>query len=282
MSNVLITGCSRGFGHLAALDLARRGERVFATLRTPEKDGGLAATAAAESLPLTVHRLDVTDTASVRAAVAEIHDLSGMVDVLVNNAGYALRGPLDVLSDEEIGRQLDTNVTGVLRMVREVAPLMRKQGHGRIVNISSSSGLTPIPYEGAYSASKHAVEALSQALAFELAPDGIQVRIIEPGAYETGFVDNSAVAAAFDAHHPLWDEYHRFWEAAAGFTGGTRSEPQAVVEAIRRAVQDIDAPFRQVVGEDAEAIVGLGQQLGLDDSTDTIVATLGLRGGAPE
>ncbi|MGK5558647.1 SDR family oxidoreductase [Actinomadura kijaniata] len=272
MPHIVITGCGSGFGRLAALDLARRGERVFATLRAPDRSD-LAGIAEREGLPLTVHRLDVTDPASVARAMEEIGD---RVDVLVNNAGYAQRGPLETLSDAEIAAQFDTNVTGVLRMVRAVVPGMRRRGGGRIVNVSSSSGLFAAPYEGLYSASKHAVEALSQVLSFELAGAGIAVRLVEPGAFETGFVANAPVAEAFTPGHPLWEEYHLFWERAAGLTGGERNEPTPVVEAIRRAALDDDAPFRQLVGDDAKFIVESQMAAGLEDTAPLIRAALGL------
>lgn len=264
MSNILITGCSSGFGRLSALDLARRGERVFATMRNPQTSD-LAEVAEREGLPLSVHRLGVGDTSEVQNTVDEIAALAGGIDVLVNNAGYTLHGPLEILSDEEIHRSLDTNVVGVLRMVRVVAPIMRRQGAGRIVNISSLSGLVGAPYEGAYSAAKHAVEAISEALSFELAPAGIKVYVVAPGACETGFIANAVDAAGFGPGHPLHDEHERFWEAAAKLTGGERADPQPVIDAIRRASVEPDPPFRQLVGADVEMAFAMKQDLGLDD-----------------
>lgn len=275
MANILITGASSGFGYLSALDLARSGERIFATMRNPPASD-LADIAGREGLPLTVHRLDVRDPGSVDGAVTEIIARAGFIDVLINNAGYAQRGPLETLSDQEIHAQFDTNVTGVLRTVRAVVPQMRARGSGRIVNVSSSSGLTAIPFEGIYSASKHAVEAISQVLRYELGPAGISVLVIEPGAFETGFVTSAPVAAGFTGDHVLRDEFDRFWAAAAQLTGGHRSDPQAVVTALRRAALDPDAPFRQVVGQDAELIVSGGQQAGLDDTSPLIRSALGL------
>lgn len=265
MTNILITGCSSGFGYLAALDLARRGERVFATMRNIVRGQALARIAESEHLPLSIHTLDVTDPASVQRGVAEVLELGGKIDVLINNAGYAQRGPIETLSDGEVQRQFDTNVTGLIRMVRAVVPHMRERNVGTIINLSSLSGLVGAPYEGAYSATKHAVEAISQALRFELAATAIRVLLIEPGAFETGFVSNAPVAAGFNAEHPLWDEYQRFWIAAAQLTGGVRADPQAVADAIRHAVVDPEAPFRQLVGADVELAVGLKQDAGLAD-----------------
>ncbi len=274
-TRVVITGCGSGFGRLSALDLARRGARVFATVRNPSRAADLALVALEEELPLSVHLLDVRMTSSVSSAIEEIV-ADGPIDVLVNNAGYALRGPLETLSDEEISTQFDTNVTGILRMVREVVPHMRSRGRGTIVNVSSLSGMVGIPFEGAYSASKHAVESISESLSFELAPAGIRVLLIEPGAYETGFVDNTIEAIGFTSDHPSWTEYHSFWDAAAGLTGGERSDPAAVVAAIRRAVLDSEAPFRQLVGDDAEFVVNQKLDARTDDFAPVIRSVLGL------
>lgn len=276
MTHILITGCSSGFGYLAALDLARRGNRVFATMRNPERGAQLVDVASRERLALTVHPLDVTDTASVDRAVAEIIELGGKIDVLINNAGYALRGPIECISDEEAHRQFDTNVVGVLRLIRAVIPHMRARAAGTVINMSSLSGLVGIPYEGLYSASKHAVEAMTDALRFELTGTGVRVLLIEPGAFETGFVGNTSEAANFGPEHPLWEEYQAFWIAAAEMTGGTRSDPVAVVDAIHRAISDSAAPYRQLVGADAQHAVELKRSAGLADIGPVIRETLQL------
>jgi NAD(P)-dependent dehydrogenase (short-subunit alcohol dehydrogenase family) len=251
MPNVLITGCSSGFGRLIALALARRGDRVYATVRRPEAVGALEEAGA--GLPLSVHLLDVTDTASVDRAVAEIAEL-GPIDVLVNNAGYALRGPVTALHDDEVARQLDTNVIGVLRTVRAVAPQMRERGSGTIVNLSSVAGLMGIPFEGAYSASKHALEGLSETMRFELAAAGIAVVLIEPGAFETDFVDNINESTGFPADHPERAAFERFHALLTSVGEEGRADPQAVVDAVLDAIDHPDGPFRRLVGQDAELV----------------------------
>lgn len=277
MPNVLITGCSTGFGELTALALARRGDRVFATVRRPDAEGALQERADAERLELSVHLLDVTDADAVERTVAQVTDL-GHIDVLVNNAGFAFRGPIESLADDELLRQFDTNVFGVVRMVRAVVPAMRAQGHGSIINLSSIAGLVGVPFEGAYSASKHALEALSETLRFELADAGISVMLIEPGAYETGFVPNIAEARAFTPEHPGRPAYERFAQALQdGVHAAGRANPQEVVDAILDAVDHPDGPFRRLVGRDAELVARLKREGSFEDFEAGIQSTMGIR-----
>jgi NAD(P)-dependent dehydrogenase (short-subunit alcohol dehydrogenase family) len=259
MRRVLITGAGSGFGYLTALALARRGNHVYATMRilTDQGAANLARTAEAEDLPLTVHRLDVTDTAMVDDLIGELSDTAGGIDVLVNNAGFTMRGPVEAISDAEALRQFDTNVFGVLRPERAVAPRMRARGSGTIVNISSLTGFVGSPFQGAYAATKHAVEALSESLRFELAPYGVQVVIVEPGSYDTGFADHAQHAAAFDPDHPLWTDAQRFFAAWAGLRGPNQPDPAEVVEAVCAAVEAPDTGFRRQVGADATRIYAL-------------------------
>ncbi len=142
MSTILITGASSGFGQLTAVALARRGDRVFATMRNLNKAEALTDAVRAEDLALSVHQLDITDPVSVTRAVAEISEATDRIDVLINNAGVGLRGPVETLADDELHAQLDTNVLGAVRMIRAVVPIMRQQGAGTIVNLSSMAGLS--------------------------------------------------------------------------------------------------------------------------------------------
>ena len=170
---VLVTGASSGIGRAAAVEFARRGHLVFAAARREEVLADLAsATPNIEAVGL-----DVTDTDSVRHAWAKIEASTGGagLDVLVNNAGFALTGPVELLSDEDVRRQFATNVFGLLTMTRTVLPAMRARGTGRIINISSLVGRTSVPFMGVYGATKYAVEALSDALRQEVAGFGIKV-----------------------------------------------------------------------------------------------------------
>jgi NADP-dependent 3-hydroxy acid dehydrogenase YdfG len=180
---VAVTGASSGIGRAAAIELARRGHLVFAAARREE----VLADLAAATPNVRAVSLDVTDLDSVRRAWATIEagtDGAG-VDVLVNNAGFALTGPIEILADADVQRQFATNVFGLLAVTRAALPAMRARGSGRIINLSSVVGRTTFPIMGVYGATKYAVEALSDALRQEVAGFGIQVVIIEPGFVAT-------------------------------------------------------------------------------------------------
>ncbi len=198
--SVLVTGCSSGFGRLTAELLARQGARVFATMRglpRPEADE-LAALAQAEGLDLHVLSLDVTDLKQVNAAVKEAQRINGgPLDVLVNNAGIGITSPVEVQDMEATRLIFDTNVFGPHRMARAVLPGMRGKGSGLIVQISSQLGRVIAPYSGHYSATKFALEAMSEQLAYELVPHQIDVTIVEPGGYPTKvWVNRNGYSAA--------------------------------------------------------------------------------------
>ena len=202
MSTVLLTGCSSGFGYHAALNFARQGHEVFATVRTLERAKPLQDAASEEELDLHVVRLDVRDADSVEGAVAEVFERAGRIDVCVNNAGIELRGPIEECSDDEVLVQFDTNVFGLLRVVRAVIPIIREQGGGVIVNVGSLAGLVSRPFAGIYAASKHAVEAITEALHFECSLWNIRLAVVEPGQFETDLSNNAITAARFDSSSP--------------------------------------------------------------------------------
>ncbi len=185
---VLITGCSSGIGEATAERLATSGWTVYATARRPETLEGLAAKGCRTLA------LDVTSEESMTAAVETILDETGSIDALVNNAGYSQSGAAETLDLDDVRRQFETNVFGLLRMSQLVLPAMRKQRSGRIVNISSMGGKLVFPGGGIYHATKYAVEALSDAMRFEVAGFGVKVVIIEPGLITTNF-ENAAVAS---------------------------------------------------------------------------------------
>jgi NADP-dependent 3-hydroxy acid dehydrogenase YdfG len=190
---VLITGCSSGIGAETARRLAAAGRPVYATARRPEQLEELAA-AGCRTLAL-----DVTDEASMRAAVEAVEAEHGAVGALVNNAGYSLSGAVETLAMDEIRREFETNVFGLVRMCQLVLPGMRRAGGGRIVNISSMGGKLTFPGGGAYHATKHAVEAFSDALRFEVAGFGVRVVVIEPGLIRTEFGKTAASTVGLTA-----------------------------------------------------------------------------------
>ncbi|MFZ1975575.1 MAG: SDR family oxidoreductase [Candidatus Acidiferrales bacterium] len=197
---VLVTGSSTGFGRLFTETLARKGHTVFATMRDPE--GRNAKNAAAirtlaqkESLPIHVLELDVTDDASVTRAVDAAVAKAGRIDVAINNAGYYLGGLAEAVTSEQARRLMDTNFLGPVRVNRAVLPHMRGQRSGLLMHISSGAGRVVLPAAGFYCASKFALEALAESYSYELAAQGIESVIVEPGAYGTAVFDNSVTAA---------------------------------------------------------------------------------------
>lgn len=204
MRNILITGTSSGIGLAASVELAKRGERVFASMRDLSKSGHLRAALEEAGVQATILQLDVTDDASVRRAVTDVISAAGSIDVLLNNAGIGAVGPLELTSDEEMLRIFDTNVFGVLRTVRAVLPFMRARGEGRIVNVSSGAAHSRVGIRlwGAYAASKAALHTLTMELLKEVSPLGIEVVLLEGGV---------------GGQTPVWDDVRA---KAATFEGG--------------------------------------------------------------
>ena len=180
---VLITGASSGFGKAIAEALAARGDHVYGTTRQTVPP----ATASAQVRMLT---MDVGDPATVDAAVARMITEAGRIDALINNAGFGIAGAIEDTSDAEAHAQFETNVFGLHRVCRAVLPQMRRQNSGRVINLSSLAGLVAVPYQAFYCASKHAIEAYTEALRMEMKPFGIHVSMIEPGDFATSFTDN--------------------------------------------------------------------------------------------
>lgn len=257
---VLITGCSSGFGLLTALHFARRGARVVATLRDPARADALERAKAAEGLDLHVVALDVLDAASVTAAV-ERAEAIGPLDLLINNAGIEVRGPIEECDDDLVRRQFETNVVGTLRVVRAVLPRMRARGRGTIVNLSSVAGIVARPYGGLYSASKHAIEAITEALHYEVQRFGVRVVLIEPGQYATQLSTNMVTAPRFTAASPYWDHSAAFDVHVRKLAGGTPADPQEVAHIIYDAVHDPQPRLRYLAGADAQLAVGAHRQL---------------------
>jgi NAD(P)-dependent dehydrogenase (short-subunit alcohol dehydrogenase family) len=186
----VVTGSSSGIGYETSLLFARNGFFTYATMRSPDKSNKIINLKLNERLSLEVLKLDVTDDKSVKEAIKNIANERGTIDVLVNNAGYALVGPLEELSTQEFKEQFETNVFGVIRVTKEILPIMRKQRHGTIVNISSVAGRIGFPLTSAYVSSKFALEGLSESIAYEVEQFGIKVILIEPGVIKTNFDSN--------------------------------------------------------------------------------------------
>ena len=228
---VLITGCSTGIGRDLAEWLAQCGYLVVATARKSET---LESLPAALKLPL-----DVTRPASVQQAVERTLQQFGRIDVLVNNAGFAVRGAIEEVPDEQVQQIFDVNVFGALRMVRAVVPHMRQQGSGRIINISSIVGRPAFPINGVYASTKLALEALNDALRLEVADFGIQVVSVEPGAIKTPFDATARIHAQAILSNPA-SPYHNLYQAFMRFMDDTRRRtvgPRVVSEAVQKAIE---------------------------------------------
>jgi NAD(P)-dependent dehydrogenase (short-subunit alcohol dehydrogenase family) len=275
MSTVLITGCSSGFGYHAALSFARQGHEVFASVRTLERAKPLQDAAVDEGLDLHVLHLDVRDSDSVDAAVAEVVERAGRIDVCVNNAGIELRGPIEECTDDEVLAQFDTNVFGLLRVVRAVIPVMRDNGGGVIVNVGSIAGLVSRPFGGIYAASKHAVEAITEALHFECSLWNIRLAVIEPGQFETELANNSLVAASFDQLSRYKEVSDRFDVAVRSIApDGKPAPPEVVADVIVAVAEDDDAHLRHLVGADAELIWSVRNGSAFEQYEQTMRAAL--------
>lgn len=228
---VLITGCSTGIGCHLAQRLTQVSYTVVATARKVETLDDLTV---ALKLPL-----DVTQTESVNQAIALTRQQFGRIDVLINNAGYTMLGALEEVSEEQTQQVFDVNVFGALRMIRAVVPHMREQRSGRIINISSIAGKLSTPVNGTYSATKFALEALSDALHLELAPFGIQVVLVEPGAIKTRF-DDTAQALARNILFNSASPYRSLYKQSDQFAASMRKDepgPDMVSEVIERAIK---------------------------------------------
>jgi NADP-dependent 3-hydroxy acid dehydrogenase YdfG len=254
--SVLVTGASSGIGRAAAIEFARRGYRVFAAARREE----VLADLAAATPNIEAVGLDVTSADSVRLAWAKIEASTGGagVDVLVNNAGFALSGPVEVLADADVQRQFATNVFGLLTMTRTVLPSMRARGSGRIINISSVVGRTTFPGMGVYGATKYAVEALSDALRQEVSSFGIKVVIIEPGFVATGIGESADARGVAGQEVP--EAYASLMAGGAKYVAGQIASgiaPEQVAVAVANAAGHRNPRPRYVVPVSARPLVTL-------------------------
>jgi len=263
MAVALITGSNSGIGQLSALELARRGHRVFASMRNLENARYILAKADQERLAVETIRLDVTDADSVSAAIADVTGRARRLDILVNNAGFGSSGPVEDYSDEDLKHVFETNFFGALRVTRAALPAMRAQGSGTIIMVSSISGLRTFPFLSVYSASKFALEAASNGLRYELGPFGIRVVLVEPGNFKTRaganfhYPNRLKNGFAQGTSDPL---YERLWK---NYTAGRNLElgdATDVARVIADACEAKNPKARYLVGEDAEKIAALSSE----------------------
>jgi short-subunit dehydrogenase len=269
---VLITGCSTGIGRATAELLARSGWTVYATARR------LDAIQDLETKGCRVLALDVCDEGSMRAAVDAVERAEGAIGVLVNNAGYGQEGAFEATPMAEIRRQFETNVFGLIRLTQMVLPGMRRQGWGKIVNLSSMGGKLTFPGGAFYHATKHAVEALSDALRFEVAGFGIDVIVVEPGPIRTQFGDTAIGSikgpAADDPAYAAFNTQvaAKIREAYEGPMGRLASGPEAVAQVIEKALVKPRPATRYPVTAAARIMMGLRRWLP-DRAFDAVLRT---------
>jgi NAD(P)-dependent dehydrogenase (short-subunit alcohol dehydrogenase family) len=241
----LITGCSTGFGRELVLAALAVGDQVMATARRPET---LAALAELGGDRVSTAALDVTDPASVQAAVKATLAVFGRIDVVVNNAGSMVLGAVEEVTMDDLRSQMEVNYFGAAEVTKAVVPLMREQGGGTIVQMSSLGGLTTYPGYGAYHAAKWALEGLSEALATELAPLGVRVLIVEPGAFRTEFNRNIHKAPEIEAYHETSGATRK---ATDQLLDAEPNDPVKGASAILEALDAENPPLRLVLGDDA-------------------------------
>ncbi|WBB67160.1 oxidoreductase [Micromonospora sp. WMMD812] len=241
----LITGCSSGFGRELALAAVAAGDRVMATARRPETLADLAEQGRGRVATVA---LDVTDRASIDAAVQATLALHGRIDVLVNNAGSLVLGAIEEVSMAELRQQMEVVFFGAAEVTKAVVPLMREQGSGTIVQMSSLGGQKTYPGFGAYHAAKWAFEGLSETLASELAPLGVRVLIVEPGAFRTEFNSNKYVTGAMAAYRDTAGATRRYTDE---LLGAEPNDPVKGAAAILKVLDSDRPPLRLLLGGDA-------------------------------
>jgi NAD(P)-dependent dehydrogenase (short-subunit alcohol dehydrogenase family) len=252
---VLITGCSSGIGHATAARLAEHGWNVYATARRPETLSEL------EQLGCKTLALDVSDEESMRQAVDTIAEAEGAVGVLINNAGYSQSGAVETVPIEQARKQFETNVFGLLRLTQLVLPGMRAQRWGKVVNISSMGGRLTFPGGGLYHATKYSVEALSDALRFELRGFGVDVIVIEPGLIITNFGEVASASVEGAGDGGAYDDFNRkVAELTEGAYKGPMAKlgagPEAVAKTIERAISAGRPRARYRVTASAKLMIG--------------------------
>jgi NAD(P)-dependent dehydrogenase (short-subunit alcohol dehydrogenase family) len=250
MATVLVTGTSKGIGHTTALTLARAGHTVYATLRNPARAKELAAEVAALHLPIHVSVMDVDSDDSVASAIEAIYKTAGNIDVLVNNAGIAHDGAIEELSMDQIRATMETNYFGAVRCIKAVLPHMRERRGGCIINVTSVAGRSSTSPLGAYSASKHALEALSDALAQEMKAFNVRVAVVEPGIIDTPM---ARAIGEHDANSPYPHKRRMAHYFVASLT--TPRDPLLVAEKIQNIIESGTWQFRHPVGPGAQELL---------------------------
>ena len=274
MKTVLITGGTDGLGKAAALLLARRGYRVFAAGRSPEKRAELDRLAQEENIFLRGVEMDVCDDLSVEIAIELVLEKGGGIDVLINNAGVGYMAVVEEISMDDFRRQFETNLFGLLRVTQAVLPYMRARRSGRILMMSSAAGQISPPTYGAYSGSKHALEGLTNALRLEMYPFGVYVILIEPGYIKTNFQQTASeltqpYAAKANAS-PYAEIYAKAWAAGNDNSKTSRTTPEDCAHVILKAIEAPKPKARYPVTWQAKALT-IGKRILTDRWLDALL-----------
>ncbi|MDB5156608.1 MAG: family oxidoreductase [Mucilaginibacter sp.] len=251
---VLITGASSGFGRAAANLFHQNGWNVIATMRSPEKENELTALT-----DVFVAKLDVTDKATIKTTIAQGIEKFGKIDVLVNNAGYGALGALEPATEENIKKQFDVNVFGLIAVTQAVLPGMREQKNGVIINVSSVGGRVTFPFSSLYHATKFAVEGLTESIQYELNPLGIRLKIVEPGGYKTEFSGRSMTLINSDGIDDYQAPFDNFIKLLDNWP--MSENLGEVADVIYEAATDGTEKLRYPVGHDATQLVQTRQQM---------------------
>jgi len=249
----VVTGSSTGIGLATSLALAKEGFSTYATMRNLDRSADITSKAAKEDLPLTVLQMNVDNDKSVNDTIEKIMNDKGRIDVVVNNAGYALVGAFEESSMQDGRAQMETNFFGTVRVIKAVLPIMRKQHRGTIVNVTSMGGRIAIPFDSFYHASKFALEGLSESLQYEIEPFGVKVVLIEPGAVKSDFWKNLKLTDNIE-DSPYRQVIQKLTESFEKMTQNAIL-PEQVARIILKTVISDNPDFRNIVGEDAKSIL---------------------------
>lgn len=278
MPTAIVTGCSReyGFGQRTAKTLAKAGFRVFATMRAAERGADLDFWSKASGVDLTVLEHDVTDSAQNRRVVDQVLNTKGQIDVLINNVGMSSFGALETLHEHHIRDVMETNFFSAVDMTRAVLPSMRERRSGRVLFVTSVAGVTGVPGESMYCASKFALEGLAEALAMETARFGIEISTIQPAFFNTGMSADNTDASGFSIRSTDWDEFNQRVVAstAEGETGG--EDPQLVADTILVAATSPNTQLRWQPGTSAPAIIAARSEMTDEAWREYVMSELGM------
>ena len=251
----VVTGSSSGIGLATSLALARNGYLTYATMRNLAKRDSFESISDKQHLPIRVVQLDVTDENSIKSAIESILSEAGRIDLLVNNAGYVLTGAFEDIGINEIKALYETNVFGVIRVTQAVLPIMRKQGSGRIINISSGAGKIGYPGGSAYVSSKFALEGLSESMAYEIEQFGIKTVLVEPGFVRTKIGENMAISKKTQDPNSPYSQMMQMMSSKQERMLENGSDANLVAEVVVEAATAKEPNLRYLAGKDVQQMV---------------------------